>query len=686
MHDDDRTIIARRSSRVAPGTRLNGIYQIDSLLDFGGMSEIYRGHNIQTLDEVAIKVILPEFASDERMVSLFRREALILNRLSHEAIVRYHVFSHDPAADLLYLAMEYVNGPTLRSRIRQRPLSQMEACRLIAKVAAGMRAAHGEGVVHRDLSTDNIILVNGDVNRPKVIDFGIARAGEGNDSTLLQSGFAGKYNFVSPEQLGLFDGQIGQTSDIYSLGLVFAAALLGKPLDMAGSHAEVVMKRQSVPDLSLVNPGVKPLIERMLQPNPVHRPQSMDDVVMALDLVIGQRREATHPGTGPRPVLPRVPATVVPPRRRGAGLFAVLVALSALAGASWWGLTRTEDGRALLARFWPAPATRPPQAPAAETAAALQPGQKSEIKAAPDGTIENAVETPQPRQQPLPENPPEAQAPAVTQTPPPPATPKVSIAESQPADANSDTQPVQSADAEPVARHAGQDAGSGVPQIALAAPERPVAEPSPAETPAIGPAQWVARFQGGDCYFARTTRAAAGDVAIEGFGTSAAPFEDMDRRFTKAFGFEPAIGVRAITQGQCPVIDLVRGSAEDADAMRIAMESDLITAGESVSARISGITQRHVALFVVYPDGTVSNVTSQARRDGDGIALTLAPGTLAGGELGGYMLWTVASSKPLAALDLEGSPGADGFVVQLKAAAEADGATLQQTIRYFRRK
>ena len=142
---------------------------------------------------------------------------------------------------------------------------------------AGWGAAHRKGVIHRDISSDNIILVHENVSEAKIIDFGIAKSSS-SEGTLIGSGFAGKLNYVSPEQLGLAGGDITAKSDIYSLGLVFAEAAMGKPLPMGGSHVEVTEKRKVVPDLSEVPIHIRPLIEWMLQPDPADRPGDLADV------------------------------------------------------------------------------------------------------------------------------------------------------------------------------------------------------------------------------------------------------------------------------------------------------------------------------------------------------------------------------------------------------------------------
>src|SRR5580765_8570922 len=96
-----------QASRISPGTRLNGIYEIDRQIGVGGMGEIYKGHAIQTGDAVAIKLMLPELAENEAALALFRKEASALHHLMHEAIVRYYVFTVEPVLQRPYLAMEF---------------------------------------------------------------------------------------------------------------------------------------------------------------------------------------------------------------------------------------------------------------------------------------------------------------------------------------------------------------------------------------------------------------------------------------------------------------------------------------------------------------------------------------------------------------------------------------------------
>ncbi|RWQ68505.1 serine/threonine-protein kinase [Mesorhizobium sp.] len=313
MSADDKTRISPNVANTAVGTQLSGIYELDERIAFGGMGEVYRGHNIQTGDHVAIKIVLPEFARDQTILSLFRKEASILNHLSHDAVVRYHVFTIDPGIGRPYLAMEFVDGQSLFDIMRHGPMPTEDVRKLCHRLASGLSAVHQAGAIHRDLSPDNIILPGGRVERAKIIDFGIARSATVGGETLIGGKFAGKYNYVSPEQLGLYSGDVSEQSDIYSLGLVLAAALRGKPIDMGGSQFEIVEKRRTVPDLSDIDGDFRGIVEAMLQPDPQDRPISMADIAR---VTRDDTDEETTPPTSITPRdrtgLPRTGGTAAP--------------------------------------------------------------------------------------------------------------------------------------------------------------------------------------------------------------------------------------------------------------------------------------------------------------------------------------------------------------------------------------
>jgi hypothetical protein len=147
------------------------------------------------------------------------------------------------------------------------------------------------------------VIVSGeDVAHARIIDFGIARSNRVGDLTVLEGGFAGKYGYVSPEQLGMFEGNVTGKSDIYSLGLVLAYCLLGEPIDMGRSQLAVVEKRKCVPDLCKIDARMRPLLERMLQPDPADRPASMAEVASwPLARLADERTIVTSRAVPPRP-------------------------------------------------------------------------------------------------------------------------------------------------------------------------------------------------------------------------------------------------------------------------------------------------------------------------------------------------------------------------------------------------
>ena len=345
--EEDRTVFQRSPARsMRPGTRLNNVYEIERLVAQGGMGEVYRGFNIQTGDPVAIKMIRPEFANDPEIFDLFRREASILHSFTHDAIVRYFVFSVDPQLERAYLAMEFVEGPSLKKRLGSGPLPLAEVRILQKRVASALEAAHQHNVVHRDISPDNLIMPDGDVRSAKVIDFGIARARRAGEQTILGGGFAGKLNYASPEQLGLAGGDVTAKSDIYSFGLVLAEALLGRPIDMAGSQAQLVDKRRVVPaELSWVEPTIRPLLQAMLQPLPENRPSSMAEVA------------AWEPSVPKSSRALKAPPVASERSGRTPALIGALIAVLSLGGAAY--VFRDDLGRWAGTVSAPSPPTSP---------------------------------------------------------------------------------------------------------------------------------------------------------------------------------------------------------------------------------------------------------------------------------------------------------------------------------------
>ena len=231
---------------IRPGVLLGHTYEIEQVLARGGMGEVYRARHAELGSMHAIKVILPELANEPRIISLFQEEARKLRRVRNDAVVAYEGLFRDEFGHR-YLVMEFVDGPSLAAVLKQRKLEPFEVRLLRDRVAMGLAAAHEKGIYHRDISPDNIILVDGKTDLAKIIDFGIAKSTEPGERTVIGQDFAGKYSYVSPEQLGMYDGKIDARSDIYSLGLVLAAAAIGRPLPMGNSPISVKVVSSVMP-------------------------------------------------------------------------------------------------------------------------------------------------------------------------------------------------------------------------------------------------------------------------------------------------------------------------------------------------------------------------------------------------------------------------------------------------------
>src|SRR5262245_27300126 len=272
----------RGGAMLTPGIVLNNTHRIESLVARGGMGEVYRATNLVTGDTVAVKTVRPEFAGDPKISELFRREAGALRKVHNPAVVYYEGAFFDDTGQL-YIVMEFVDGPSLATTIQSGALPPAAVRRLRDRLASGLAAAHAEGVIHRDLSPENVILPGGRLEDAKLIDFGIARQQATQKAapqqTLIGSDFAGKYAYVSPEQLGLYGGNVDGRSDIYSLGLVLAAMAAGRGLNMGDSPGTAVEARRTVPKLAGVPQELHAELGYLLQPDPAQRPASMAALV-----------------------------------------------------------------------------------------------------------------------------------------------------------------------------------------------------------------------------------------------------------------------------------------------------------------------------------------------------------------------------------------------------------------------
>lgn len=671
MSDSERTVFAPRAGAVSVGTTLNGIYEIERLIGVGGMGEVYKGRAIQTGDAVAIKMIRPEMARDEAALALFRREAAALHNLYNEAIVRYYVFTIDPGTQSPYLAMEFVDGQPLSERIKQGPLSLEEVDVLRRRIAPGLHAAHLLGIVHRDVSPDNIILPGGNMARAKIIDFGIARSSILGEGTVIGSGFAGKYNYVSPEQLGLYGGDVTGRSDMYSFGLVLAEALTGKALDMGGTQVQILDKRRRVPDLSRVDARIRPLLARMLAADPADRLADMSEVA------------TWQPATAP--AKPAKGGGL--PLRALAGVAAV--ALLAAGGFYGWTILGGDERPPSSA---PPALSEPRQEPSAQAqnkppelvgaepttppASTNPPPALSEPPASAPATL--------PRPEPNPQigvntTPP---APAALPQPKPPASslpdPRMPQATSTepPKSAATPTDPPQQPPARPEPPPV--NAGRSDPP-AVASVEQP------AGTPAERIQRYVATYEGGPCFFLWPTELSERRVVLEGFGNATEPFVTFDNAFKAANGFEAQIHLRPVTAAQCPMADFLRQLGDNIDRTpRLQINAFNMKSGDVLSGTVDNEGGRHVAVVLIGDDGLVYNLASYLRRDGRRASFNLKLESAAGGAPRPQTVLTFVSQEPLPALSGPNPTPSSDFFASLKQDVARQGGKLGIGVRYFR--
>jgi len=268
---------------------LAGKYSIDRELGRGGMGIVYLAHEVHLDRLVAIKLLPPERALDPSLRERFLREARLAAKLSHPNIIPIHSVAE--SGEFVYYIMAFVDGETLAERVRTRgPLTGTDGARVLREVAWALSHAHSQGLVHRDVKPDNILLEAGS-GRALVADFGIAAA-TADPGT---HGVAGTPEFMSPEQAG--GVPVDARSDIYSLGATAFFAFSGRLPFEGNTATEILAKHvtEAAPALSssgiTVPRRIMALVDQCLAKDPARRPASADMVAEQFGLALEQRRD-----------------------------------------------------------------------------------------------------------------------------------------------------------------------------------------------------------------------------------------------------------------------------------------------------------------------------------------------------------------------------------------------------------
>ena len=243
------------------GTELNHRYRLDETIGSGGMSTVYRAYDPTLERWVAIKLMHRDISDDPDQLERFRREARAVARLSHPHVVTVIDFGEDEGTP--YIVLEYVEGETLKDRIRRMGrLPVAEAVAYAIEIGRALSAAHAERLVHRDVKPQNV-LIDAE-GRGKVTDFGIARSLESHGLTATGR-VLGTTDYVSPEQA--LGQDVTEQSDVYSLGIVLFEMLTGEVPFRADSQVAVAMKhvKEPLPDVQRRRPEVSASLAAVLE-------------------------------------------------------------------------------------------------------------------------------------------------------------------------------------------------------------------------------------------------------------------------------------------------------------------------------------------------------------------------------------------------------------------------------------
>ena len=254
---------ARSSSPLEPGRVLGNRYEILQLLGEGGMGAVYKARDRELDRLVALKVIRPELAQDANALHRFKQELILARQVTHRNVIR--IFDLGEADGVKFITMDYIDGRDLKSLLREKgKLPPAEAVGIIEQICRALEVAHMEGVIHRDLKPQNVMIDA--QGKASVMDFGIARSMEIGSGGMTQTGtLVGTPEYMSPEQAkGV---KVDARSDLFSLGIIFYELLTGNSPYKAETAMESLYKRTSEP--------ARPPIELISD-----IPQELNDIVL----------------------------------------------------------------------------------------------------------------------------------------------------------------------------------------------------------------------------------------------------------------------------------------------------------------------------------------------------------------------------------------------------------------------
>jgi eukaryotic-like serine/threonine-protein kinase len=302
---------------LVPGIVIDDRFELERQAGAGGMGVVFRALDRLEDAPVAVKFLRSENVTE---IARFEREASVLAELHHPGIVRYIAHGTTPAG-AHYLVMEWLDGEDLRQRFAQRALTLAESLTILRRTATALFAAHARGILHRDIKPSNIFLVSGDIERVKLLDFGIARLARDTQQLTRPGHLIGTLGYMAPEQVqgsSIHDPR----TDVFALGCVFFECLANRRA-FEGSRAMAVLAKillQEVPSLRGFRPDVpepvERLIARMLAKNPDERPRDAAEVAAELERLSSDLEGVSVSSAEHFQWLPGGPASTAPPPSR----------------------------------------------------------------------------------------------------------------------------------------------------------------------------------------------------------------------------------------------------------------------------------------------------------------------------------------------------------------------------------
>lgn len=359
----------RDASDPLVGRTLDSKYELVAPLGEGGMGMVYRARRLHIGDEVAVKVLHRKFLPDAEAIERFRREARSAALLTHPNVVTIHDFADArPDGSPAYIVMELVKGVSLRGLLkREGRLDERRAAELMGDICAGVGVGHKQGVVHRDLKPDNVIIAppaaEGGREVAKVVDFGIAKLRDATGALdLTQTGaLLGTPLYMAPEQCR--GERLGPSTDVYALGAMLYEMLTGAPPFRANTLPAMISKHLTEepprfpPELNL-SPALEGVYLRALAKNPAARQTDANVFYRELRAALPESMAAAPPDSRMRSDAPPAPAPPVhfatpPPQTTPAssrrwmwavgGVLVLLACVAAVVPLAWYALRQTTN-------------------------------------------------------------------------------------------------------------------------------------------------------------------------------------------------------------------------------------------------------------------------------------------------------------------------------------------------------